>query len=301
MDAFPDPQRLIPFWLLWAAVVSLWLPAGRRAWPWLAGASLGAALLTGVLLPVGLLFILPLAGACYYLGEGRQRDALTFALTLTAVIVLSLALALHAAPGFHNLLVVQDLVLARDSQPYTLYLNYDKGIAGLLLLALAVGAGREPGTWRRVGRIVPLLGAPLLTVVMLLALALGLVRWDPKLPELLPWWVAANLLITCIAEEAFFRGLIQRRLARWLAPRQRHGALLALVVAALLFGLAHGGGGPEYVVLASVAGVGYGLAYQLTGRIEASILVHFLVNLGHFTLFSYPRLVPYGLCASPPC
>lgn len=301
MDAFADPQRLIPFWLLWAAVVSLWLPAGRRAWPWLAGASLGAALLTGVLLPLGLLFILPLAGTCYYLGEGRQRGALTFALALTAVIVLGLALALHAAPGFHNLLVAQDLVLAGDSQPYTLYLNYDKGIAGLLLLALAVGTGREPGAWRQVGLIVPLLGAPLLAVVMLLALALGLVRWDPKLPGLLLWWAAANLFITCVAEEAFFRGLIQRRLARWLAPRQRHGALLALVVAALLFGPAHGAGGPEYVVVATVAGAGYGLAYQLTGRMEASIVVHFLVNLGHFTLFSYPRLVPHELCATPPC
>jgi len=43
-------------------------------------------------------------------------------------------------------------------------------------------------------------------------------------------------------------------------------------------------------VLSTVAGLGYGWVYQRTGRIEASILTHFALNLVHFLLFTYPAL-----------
>ena len=56
-----------------------------------------------------------------------------------------------------------------------------------------------------------------------------------------------------------------------------------------------------FLVFAVLAGAGYGLAYQLTGRIEASILVHFLFNLAHLTLFSYPRLSLQAACSPGPC
>ena len=52
--------------------------------------------------------------------------------------------------------------------------------------------------------------------------------------------------------------------------------------------MAHLAGGITYVLLATVAGIGYGTAYHLTGRVEAGIVVHFLLNLSHLVLFSYP-------------
>ena len=63
----------------------------------------------------------------------------------------------------------------------------------------------------------------------------------------------------------------------------------ALVVAAVLFGLLHYAGGLQYVIAGIVAGAGYGWAYLRTGRIEAAMAVHFLVNAAHFLLFVYPR------------
>ena len=63
-----------------------------------------------------------------------------------------------------------------------------------------------------------------------------------------------------------------------------------LSVAAGLFGLVHAGGGPTYVVLATLAGVGYGWVFLRTGRIEASILTHFALNAVHFLGFTYPAL-----------
>jgi uncharacterized protein len=43
------------------------------------------------------------------------------------------------------------------------------------------------------------------------------------------------------------------------------------------------------VLLAAAAGLGYAIAYQRTGRIEASMTAHFTLNATHFLLFTYPR------------
>ncbi len=101
-------------------------------------------------------------------------------------------------------------------------------------------------------------------------------------------WVPANLLVTCVAEETFFRGILQRHLAGALRGRIPYGALVALLVAAAAFGTAHIAGGSAYAMLATVAAAGYGAAYQITQLVEASILVHFTLNLVHLTLFTYP-------------
>ena len=41
---------------------------------------------------------------------------------------------------------------------------------------------------------------------------------------------------------------------------------------------------------ATLAGVGYGVAYQRTRRIEAAMVVHFALNAVHLLLFTYPAL-----------
>ena len=65
-------------------------------------------------------------------------------------------------------------------------------------------------------------------------------------------------------------------------------ALVALLVCAVAFGVVHIAGGTTYVLLSTLAGIGYGAAYYVTGRVEAGILVHFLFNLSHLILFTYP-------------
>ncbi|MCW8354408.1 CPBP family intramembrane metalloprotease [Marinomonas pontica] len=61
-------------------------------------------------------------------------------------------------------------------------------------------------------------------------------------------------------------------------------------MSAMLFGIAHMGGGVEYAIVASVAGLGYGGVYYLTKRIEYAILCHFILNGLHFLFFTYPML-----------
>lgn len=81
---------------------------------------------------------------------------------------------------------------------------------------------------------------------------------------------------------------MQRGLSNWLEGKPY--IFVALLVPALLFGIAHIGGGIEYAIVAGVAGLGYGYLYYLTARIEWSILCHFIVNTLHLFLFTYPVL-----------
>jgi membrane protease YdiL (CAAX protease family) len=57
-----------------------------------------------------------------------------------------------------------------------------------------------------------------------------------------------------------------------------------------VFGLAHLAGGVDYALVAAVASIGYGWAYQCSGRIEVAIVSHAALNVVHLSLFTYPML-----------
>lgn len=113
-----------------------------------------------------------------------------------------------------------------------------------------------------------------------------MVGWAPKWPDSGWLWLINNALLVTLAEEALFRGYVQERLTR--AWRGRPwGATAALLVAALLFGLAHYAGGWQWMLLAGLAGVGYGMAYR-HGGLAAAVLAHVGLNAAHYGLFTYP-------------
>ena len=204
------------------------------------------------------------------------------------VVVGTLLLGTHALAGFRNPLIADDLVITPGASAYTLYFNFDQTIAGIVLL----GIGSVPliatlNEWRAAWRR----AAPLIVVnmgiAMLLSMALGYVAFQPKWTPFFWVWAVTNLLLTCLSEEAVFRGFIQRELHDALGGRRYAGAI-AVSASAILFGLAHFAGGWRYVLLATIAGAGYAIVFQRTGRIEMSILAHFILNAMHFLLFTYP-------------
>ena len=219
----------------------------------------------------------------------RTSRGLSRAGWITATAVLGLLLGLHVLPGFSNPIVVRDQILSPGAVPYSQYLNFDKTLGGILLLGCSGSAPmRSPTQWRSALRhTVPVM---LVTVaaVMAASVALDFVRFDPRWHSIFYVWAALNLFTTCMSEEAFFRGLAQHQLRKaWTGQRAR---LIAIVVSATLFGLAHAAGGWRYVLVAGLAGVGYAIAYERTARLEMSILTHFAVNAVHFLLFTYPAL-----------
>lgn len=251
--------------------------------------SLGAiatlmALLGGLIGPLALPGILLLVLAC---------DSLTrypkFALVSAVVLfVLSVAIFLHKLPGFNNPILLEQHQLTKDSIPYTLYLNFDKAILGLILLSFM----QQPATRGYSSNKWQILGISLTTSVLAFTIALigGLVAWSPKWFGFFTLWALSNLFITCVAEEAFFRGFIQRGLQQQLKQFNKP-QILSVVFTALLFGAVHAVGGPLFIALATLMGFGYGYVYFKTNQLRWAIAFHFIFNCIHITLFSYPKLL----------
>ena len=116
-------------------------------------------------------------------------------------------------------------------------------------------------------------------VALPLGFLLGFLHARPQIPR--PGSVAFAWIFTffliAIPEEIFFRGWIQNLLER------RIGRTAALVVTALLFGLAHFNKRSthfnwQYVLLASLAGIFYGRAWRQNRRIAASSITHATVD-----------------------
>jgi len=287
----------LSFLLLALAIALVWVPSlpfgTRRVPAWalaFGGACVAGALAPSpspVLAPAALAELALLAALAW---SGSAAPTWRGSLTVLAA-VFALALSLHQLPGFHPAVLFHDVRLTPDAAPFALALSFDKAAAGLLLLA---AFSVRVASWRRFASQLPaIVVAALATSVVAIgiALAAGYVRFEPKWVEAGPAFLVANLLFTCVAEEAFFRGLIQERLMR-LAEARRAPAwkYIAIAVSTVLFGLAHAGGGATWMAVATVAGLGYAAIYARTRTIEGAILVHFAVNASHFLAFTYPRL-----------
>jgi uncharacterized protein len=284
--------RFAPYVFLSAAIVSLWLTRGFNRLITLAAfltLAIGSGFVAGVVSPAALLPIAVYAVLCQAYAL-RLAQPMRVPLAI-AVVVASLGLMAHVVPGFSNLLIVKDAVVSPEAPPFTLYLNFDKALIGVFLLAFVTPLAASRDEWLDLRRTALPRILLVVAAVIALAYAVGYVRLDPKWPAFFPFWVWSNLLITCTAEEAVFRGVIQRSLT---GDGQHAPALQTIArisAAASLFGFAHIGAGAGAVVMATCAGAGYGWVYWRSGnRIEASILAHFLLNVTHMLFFTYPAI-----------
>ena len=276
---------LLPFLALLLSVVCLWIDS--RLSLGLLVVAVIAAYFTGALAGTAALWI-ALLGALAW----AHSRATGWRCLVTGVVfaVFAVAMGLALLPGFPRVVLADNVVLSPGALPYTLGLGFPKVVGGIFILAFM--HPERVRSWRELGgvlaRVAPIY---LLTVVAVMAvtLAMGYVKFDPKWTSLFFAWALANLFFTCLSEEAFFRGFLQREIARMGSDRRR-AAVIAIAVSSMVFGLAHFGGGWKYALAAAIAGAGYGIAYHRTQRVEGSMAVHFGLNAAHFLLFTYPAL-----------
>lgn len=282
---------MLPICLLTLTIASVWLApinvSNQRqfsVWIPLALVAAASALYYQFLTPTGLLGL----GLLWLFASQATSSRLAGwkkSVCMVLTIMLALALALHRWPGFNNPILISATRLSADAVPLTLYANIDKAGAGLILLALFC---KRCQSWRELAhtsREIRWLALWTIAAAMGGACLLDLIRPELKLPAVTGLFLWINLFFTVIAEEAFFRGLIQGQLQRFMRNQAA-----CVGISALLFGLAHLAGGWRYAAVVTLAGVGYAIAFQRTQKIESTIGLHLLLNTVHFIGFTYPML-----------
>jgi len=219
------------------------------------------------------------AAACFCYKQRTRNVAGTVAEAL--LFLSAIALMLHLVPGFNNLPIVSGVRVGPESAPFTFYYNFDKALIPFVLLGCLPTLLKRPSAppANRLWWLVLLLSMPTLLLIATLA---GGLRVEPHYPAWLGSFVLANLFFVSLAEETLFRGYVQQRLSL------RVGNVRALLMTAVLFGLAHAPGGAMLVFFATLVGVIYGLAWLWSGRVWVSTLVHFAFNLLQLLFFTYP-------------
>ncbi|ROR08725.1 CPBP family intramembrane glutamic endopeptidase [Erwinia sp. JUb26] len=266
-------------WLL-LALSLLFLSFSLRSALVLLVITLAIAIVNQTLLPPGIIALGGMFGIALCWGY-RQRPT-PFALPGEILLVSgAIALVLHLIPGFNNQIAASGVQAGPQSLPFTFSFNLDKALIPFLLLgcmptlfARPSQPPQNPLWW-----LILLLSMPLL---LLVATVLGALRVEPHVPGWIGSFMLANLFFVCLAEEALFRGYIQQRLSPLIGDKR------ALVIASVLFGLAHFSGGLMLVFFATLTGVIYGLAWLWSGRLWVATLVHFSFNMLHLLFFTYP-------------
>ncbi|MFP5210258.1 MAG: CPBP family intramembrane glutamic endopeptidase [Acidobacteriota bacterium] len=252
-DALPRFIRLGSPALLCVPYVLISSALGDFRWGWLA---------LYALLPVAIAVLLSQARSADPDGRGNWRDFL-----ILAVLGLAVDLRWFEPAWPHGLAAAGKMLLL------------DAGIYGFLGVRQLDGVGFDLRLrWRDVG-----VGLREFCFYVPIAIPLGLGLGFLHLHMFWPtplWAIGAyvfTFLFIAIPEELFFRGWLQNLLER------RIGRTAALLVTAVLFGLAHGNKRTtsfnwRYVLLAALAGIFYGRSWRAERRVGASAVTHATVD-----------------------
>ena len=241
------------------------------------------ALPTGVFRPASLGGILALASVAsfwYVFFPRRPAIDLTYVALVAAVILFYPFAGIYGTPVPHlPLFVLGQLMWTRlaifeclslaNMQPegFGFLPRRREWTAGLVNFLLFLPVGALAGWALKLARFHPRTGDWRMTVLLAAATFLGML-----------WLVA-------LREEFFFRGLLQRWLARWLK-----NDWAGLAAASVLFGLLHlpfrAFPNWRFALLATLAGAFYGRAYLTTRSVRAAMVTHALVNTVWRVFFS---------------
>lgn len=204
-------------------------------------------------------------------------------IALIALSLLALAFSLHIIPGFKPELLFYREPFGLSNFPYKLNANLDKALAGFAIL---VALGQKESWCVSTKTLTQILYVAF--VLFAFSFLLG-AQLDPKFGQLTFAFIFFNLFVTCIAEEAFFRLVIQNSIHK--ISKGLIGGWLAVLITALVFMLAHfhtGEGATQRLLLIFIAGIIYGGIYLKSKCFGSAVLAHFSINMIYFSFFTFP-------------
>jgi len=174
-----------------------------------------------------------------------------------------------------SLIVAIPIVWLCWAVPHGLRIGWSSSVLGHLRWRLFL-----PWTWRALAT----LGVAVAVSLLVAVAATGVDVTGPA--SSFPWMLLVVLTTTPLqsaAEEYFFRGYLSQAIAGWIG-RPRAGAVVAAVVTATLFSLAHAPADFQTFLYRFAIGLALSAAVWLTGGLEASIALHAVNNVVIFLL-----------------
>jgi len=165
-------------------------------------------------------------------------------------------------------------------------LGINVGLAVFVFVRRMEGIGYSIGWRMEWGVTAVLCFAAVALIDVPLGIAIHFVRFDPGAAHWrgLPLDLLSIFVFTSWPEEFLFRGLLQNLLRKSLRDENA-----GLIVASIIFGLSHIDHGLfpnwRYVLLATVAGILYGLAWRRSRSMFPAAIVHTLVDTSWHLLF----------------
>lgn len=285
---FKHPIGAIGYAFLSLALLSIWIH--RKIWVWgslfavsLAFATYGNVITLQGYIPLGIV------AGCYFFAKEDISGFWRLFATLCGAII-TIALYTHFIKGFNNILLFSNFRSSASAISINIYANYDKAAAALLILGIYTQViSSKKALFRMLLATVPWM---ILSSALIISLSeyLGIVKWDPKLPAISLSFLFVQLFFVVIPEEVFYRGFIQEEIAKNL--KNRFSGVFAVLATSLLFSLIHLFfiQNLSFIACTFVISLFYGGIYQITGKIESSILTHLFTNICHFFFFTYPML-----------
>ena len=209
----------------------------------------------GFIAPIGLLF-----GGLFVVWVLAAERYLAHGLWPVLTLLGGISLAAHLIPGFTPWQLWPPRLISSDAAPYGLRLSWDKLLLGTTLLAWWLGQTRRSANSPKRAWLTCI---ATLLLVPLLAMALGLLAWQPKWPQGLLLWLAVNLgvavlLYTYRSGDANMRSV-------WLCSRNDAIGNVAVLLAAVgVFGT--GTAWPDLIVAVGMAMLGLSAAWQVIGQ-----------------------------------
>ena len=144
---------------------------------------------------------------------------------LVFVVLISIVFAMLSSNFSHEhyIMLLDNVRLSTHSTPFTMGLNIEKTLVAIVLATHLVKFCQTRTEWINSIKIATISSILVCLVLLTPALMTKFVQFEPKFP--LPatiLFALHNLLLVCLAEEVFFRGIIQQWLhqlcSKYLAP-----------------------------------------------------------------------------------
>ena len=254
--------------------------------------SLATALIAGVINLLSCLIII-LFGFLVYSFYQKKSPSPHKVFIYFGIIIITILSFSHQLPSVDNIELLTNIKLSKNSSNFDLWLNFDKPLIAIFLLFFAYNPPRKLSDYKNIFIQTIKLFAPLLIILLALGTFGNFLVFDPKFPnfEITFLWLIKMIFLTIFAEEFFFRFFMQNSVILLFKNSKyfsKNSQIIGLIFTAIIFGLTHFSQGFIFILLATICGFFYGLIFIRTRYIEASILLHFLINFTHFIFFSYP-------------